>query len=171
MSDLETLFTRLDMARIRHAQDQKEGAIDALAAVIEYLREAGANDHQTLPLNWLGDDLTAKPVGNSKPVFIGGRDGLAVAAVDALKESGLKLKTAFAEVSNAMRGEMTETQLRNLRQSLKSTDKRTPARKQYDAATAKLAALREGECADAPVSLWRKGILAMVADSYGQKTP
>ena len=165
----QRLLELLEDARIKHADDQTAGAIDALGAVIWYLRSGGVAEAHTLPLMWLAHDLIAKPVGNSKSVFIGGREGMAVAAVDALKDSGLKLATALAEVSNSMGGEMTETQIKNWRQSLKLSDKRTPAKQQYEATKSRLATLRNGEFADASDAFWRKAVLAMVARSYGIK--
>ena len=61
--------------------DQTAGAIDALGAVIWFLRSEGVTEAHTLPFMWLAHDLIAKPAGHSKSVFTGGRQGLAVAAV------------------------------------------------------------------------------------------
>ncbi|MGY6636929.1 MAG: hypothetical protein ACXIUO_07320 [Erythrobacter sp.] len=171
MAAIETLFARLETAHRRHAQEQSEGARYALEAVIAYLREAGATPGQILPLSWLAHDMIAKPVGRETPVFNAGREGLAVAAVDALKDSGLKLATALAEVTSAMGGAMTETQLEHLRENIRRTRKRTPARKQYDDAKRALAEHRQGKLAGAPVLSWRAGVIAMVAESYGLKNP
>lgn len=162
----QKLLELLEDARIKHADDQTAGAIDALGAVIWFLRSEGVTEAHTLPLMWLAHDLIAKPAGHSKSVFTGGRQGLAVAAVDALKDSGLKLSDALAKVSKAMNGEMTQTQLENWRESLRRTKKRTPAKKQYEDAKKVLVELREGRFASEPSSSWREGVLAMIAGSY-----
>lgn len=167
----QKLLELLEDARIKHAGEHKAGAIDALGAVIWYLKSEGVSEAHTLPLMWLAHDLIAKPVGHSKPLFNAGREGLAVAAVDALKDSGLNLRSALAEVSEVMNGEMTPTQLENWRESLRRTKKRTPAKKQYEDAKKVLVALREGRFASEPISSWREFVLAMIAGSYGLKKP
>lgn len=169
MDALEILFARLDKARIRHAQDRNEGGIDALAAVIEYLREVGATPGQTLALNWLGHEFTTKEPGNVKPLVDAGQEAIAAAAIDALMESGLTEKAASDEVSKAMGGAKTGKQLRDWRKNIRQNKTRFEAREQYDKARQAMRTQRETHFAGVSDAFWRKTVLAIVADSYGLK--
>lgn len=167
MGDMAALLKKLEAARISHAQDNKAGAIDALCAVIAYLRQNGATEGQTLPLVWLGYDYTDKTPGNVKPLFDAGREAIAAAAIDALMQSGIKEVPASKQVSDAMGGAKSDKQLRDWRGNVREGKARADAREQYDRAMLAMKCLREGEFAAVPVDAWRKGVLAMVANGYG----
>jgi hypothetical protein len=167
--DIATLLEQLEAARVRHAQDKAAGAIDALGAVIHYLREQGATEGHTLPLMWLAYDYTDKTPGNVKPLFDAGREAIAAAAIDALMQTGLTEKAASVDVSKAMGGAKTDNQLRDWRGNVREGKTRAEAREQYHRAKLAMNQLREGDFAAVPVGSWRKGVLAMVAESYGIK--
>jgi len=165
--NLATLLERLEAARIHHAQDNKSGAIDALGAVILYLRQEGATEAHTLPLVWLAHDYLDNTPGNVKPLFDAGREAIAAAAIDALMQSGLKEKPASKMVSDAMGGVKSDKQLRDWRGNVRENKTRPEAREQYDRAIQAMRGLREGRFAAVPVAVWRNGVLAMVSFSYG----
>jgi len=167
MDTLATLLARLDECHDQHAQDQTAGSIDALGAVIHFLKSNGATEGQTLPLVWLGYQFTRKEPGNVKPLFLAGREGIAAAAIDALMQSGMTEKAASDEVSKATGGIKTGKQLCDWRGNVREGKTRAEARDQYDDARRVINALRKGEFAGADASTWRKGVLAMVAHSYG----
>lgn len=167
MDTLATLLARLEECHDQHAQDQTAGAIDALGAVIHFLKSNGATEGQTLPLVWLGYQFTTKEPGNVKPLFHAGREAIAAAAIDALMHSGLTERAASDEVSKAMGGAKTGTQLRDWRGNVREHKARADARVQYDRAMSAMKQLREGEFASADAPTWRNDVLAMVAESYG----
>jgi hypothetical protein len=170
MSDNQNkLMERLEAARNLHAQDQAAGALDALGAVIHFLKCEGATEAQTLPLMWLAHQFQTKEPGNVKPLFIAGREGIAAAAIDALMESGLTEKAASDEVSKAMGGAKTGKQLRDWRGNVREGKSRAEAQEQYDKARQTMRTLRKTHFAGVSDAFWRKGVLAMVADSYGLK--
>ena len=171
MDNLAALFERLEAARIHHTQDNKSGAIDALGAVILYLRQEGATEAHTLPLVWLAHDYLDNTPGNVKPLFDAGREAIAAAAIDALTEGrSLTLKAASDLVAKATGGAKDSQQLRDWRKNLRGKDKaRDDAREQYFRAKRAMATLRAGQFAGASIEAWRKGVLAMVQDAYGIK--
>lgn len=116
MNSLENLFTRLEIARARHAQDEKGGARDALAAVIEFLEDVGATKRHIAVLGWMLHQFEPKKeAGNLKPLFYAYREAIAAAAIDLLMKSGLNEIDASNAVSKAMGGEKTGKQLRDWR--------------------------------------------------------
>lgn len=166
--DLAALLERLEAARIRHAQDQTAGAMDALGAVIFYLRQLGATEGQTLPLMWLGYDYLDKTPGNVKPLFDAGREAIAAAAIDALTEGrSLTLKAASDLVATATGGAKDSQQLRDWRKNVREDKSRREAREQYFRAKQAFEALRAGEYAGLSKETWRKAVLGMVRDQYG----
>jgi hypothetical protein len=146
------------------------GAIDALGAVIFYLRQEGATEGHTLPLMWLGYDYLDKTPGNVKPLFDAGREAIAAAAIDALTEGrSLTLKAASDLVAKATGGAKDSQQLRDWRKNVRERKSRFEAQEQYSRAKQTMEALRAGQFAGAPKETWRKGVLAMVQDAYGIK--
>lgn len=169
MDNLSTLLERLEAARIRHAEDNKAGAIDALGAVILYLRQEGATEAHTLPLMWLGHDYTDTTPGNVKPLFDAGREAIAAAAIDALMESGLTEKAASDDVSRAMGAAKTGKQLLYWRANVREGKARADAQDQYDNARKAMRATRQEHFAGVSDAFWREGVLAMVREAYGLK--
>lgn len=170
MDALATLLARLDECHDKHAQDQTAGAIDALGAVIHFLRSNGATAGQTLPLMWLAYQFSTfkiKEPGNPKPLFPAGRESIAAAAIDMLMESGLNEIAACNGVSKAIGGAKTGKQLQDWRGNIRQNKTRAEARAQYDDACRVFRAMRQAEFAGVDQSTWRKGVLAMVARSYG----
>jgi hypothetical protein len=173
MSDnLKKLVELLEDAHNLHAQDQAAGAIDALGAVIHFLKCEGATEAQTLPLVWLGYHFATfktKEPGNVKPLFIAGREGIAAAAIDALMETGLTEKAASDEVSKATGSAKAGKQLRDWRKNIRQNKTRFEAREQYDKARQAMRTQRETHFAGVSDAFWRKTVLAIVAESYGLK--
>ena len=81
MASLERLLAHLDMAHDDLVQGQEQGKLDALLAVLQYLKDAGASPSQLLPLGALANDLHRPKVGNQKPLLASIREAVAVAAV------------------------------------------------------------------------------------------
>lgn len=165
----DILAARLELAGERHPKEQREAAIDALAAVIEFLRESGAPAKQTIALTWLGHELT-NPHGNTlKPLFDVGRKAIAAAAIDALMTEGDKLKPASIMVAKSMGGAKTDEQLRNWRKNVREGKLRPETTEQYYRASNSFRSMRQGEFAGALPQEWRAWLLALVQATYGEK--
>lgn len=170
MAPLETLLAHLDMAHEDLVQGQQLGKLDALLAVVQYLKDAGASPSQLLPLGALAHDLQHPKVGNQKPLLASTREAVAVAAVDALKDGGMRLADALALVSEATGRALDQTQLEDLRENLRRTKKHSEARKKYDEAKAGFTGFRRDH-PEAPDSTWRDAVLAVVKKRYGGRKP
>lgn len=170
MASLERLLAHLDMAHDDLVQGQEQGKLDALLAVLQYLKDAGASPSQLLPLGSLANDLHRPKVGNQKPLLASIREAVAVAAVDVLKDGGMSLADALALVSEATGRALDQTQLRDLRENLRRTNKRSEAREKYDQAKKGFTGFRR-DYAEAPDSAWRDAVLAVVKKRYGGRKP
>jgi len=170
MAPLERLLAHLDMAHDDLMQGQELGKLDALLAVLQYLKDAGASPSQLLPLGALANDLHRPQVGNQKPLLASTREAVAVAAVDALKDGGMRLADALALVSEATGRALDQTQLEDLRENLRRTRKRSEARKKYDEAKAGFTGFRRDR-PEAPDRTWRDAVLTVVKKQYGGRKP
>lgn len=170
MASLERLLAYLDMAHDDLMQGQELGKLDALLAVLQYLKDAGASPSQLLPLGALANDLHRPKVGNQKPALASMREAVAVAAVDVLKDGGMRVADALALVSEATGGALDQTQLGDLRENLRRTKKRSEAREKYDQAKKGFTESRRDN-AEVQDSAWRDAVLAVVKKRYGGRKP
>lgn len=170
IASLERLLAHLDMAHDDLVQGQELGKLDAILAVVQYLKDAGASPSQLLPLGALANDLYRPKVGNQKPLLASIREAVAAAAVDVLKDGGMSLADALGLVSEATGGALDQTQLGDLRENLRRTKKRSEARQKYDEAKNGFTKFRRDN-AEAPESAWRDAVLAVVKKRYGGRKP
>lgn len=168
-ANCKELSRLLDEAYRLHAQDQKRGAIEALSATVRFLKLEGATEAQTLPLEWLLHDLASKRQGNEKPLFDAGRDGILVAAIDILMESGMTETQARKAVHEAIGKARDKAQLRNLRGHIREGRTNKNSSDQYHEAKAVYRALRENQFATVSEEFWREALLTMVAEQFGLK--
>jgi hypothetical protein len=165
MTEFETLIARLDLAYESFKIDQQNGAIHALAALLDWMQKTGATPQQTMPLNWLGESLTSKRTGNQKPTFDAGRDAIPAAVVSLLMEQcDLKLKDACVLVSKEMRGAMTYQQLRTWRENIHQNRTQPEAQQQYYNSKARFKEAISGK--DMPTDGLKKAILEMVRNQF-----
>ncbi len=162
-SDL--LQVRLDMAYQRHASDNMEGAIDALAAVIEFLKAEGAAAHETLPLIWLAHHMTDKTPG--KPLFEAGQWAIAAAAVDMLKKSGVKLDVACERIARATGGALVASQLKDFRKNVSGYRQRVEVTKQYEQ-NKKILEQKLNEMLP-DKARWETFLVTLVSETFGRK--
>lgn len=118
-SDMDVLLARLDMAAERFKSDKNEGSIDALAALLEWMRKTGFASHQTMALAWLAHDGTYIRQGNESDLNDLGRKAIAAACVTLLiTHCNFSLHDALKAVAAETKGAMTENKLKNLRKEI-----------------------------------------------------
>lgn len=159
----QNLTDLLEAAYQKHAEDQIAGAIDALGAVIWFLKSEGAPSRHTLPLMWLAEHVLGDREGNTKQIFDAGRDGILVAAVDELVSTKLPLDEACSVASKAIRGAKSHISIRNLRKEVRRENCNPRTREQYDSFKQQMRNLLK----DKSMLERRRAITVMLSDVYG----
>lgn len=163
-SDMDLLMARLDMAAKRFKSDKNEGSIDALAALLEWMRNTGFASHQTMALEWLAHDRVYRRQGNEGDLIDIGRRAIAAACVTLLiSHCNYSLGEALKAVANETKGAMTEDKLKNLRKEIGMN--RTvsgTAVQQHDLAIARA----NQSLINLPVKIKSVAILAMAGSLY-----
>jgi hypothetical protein len=163
-NDMDVLLARLDMAAERFKSDKNEGSIDALAALLEWMRQTGFASHQTMALAWLAHDRTYIRQGNESDLNDLGRNAIAAACVTLLiSDCNFSLDDALKAIAAETKGAMTENKLKNHRKEIGM--KRTVSRKaveQHDLAIAQA----NQHLINLSVKVKVEAILAMVRNLY-----
>lgn len=163
-SDMDVLLARLDMAAERYKSDKNQGSIDALAALLKWMRKTGFASHQTMPLAWLAHDRTYKRQGNEIDLSDIGRRAIAAACVTLLiRHCKFSLEDALKAVAVETKGDMTESKLKNFRKEIGIN--RTVSGKaveQHDLAIARA----NQHLINLSVKVKAEAILAMVRELY-----
>jgi hypothetical protein len=166
MTDFEILRADLRAAKVKHANDQKAGALMALEAVSGFLRAQGATSEEMLPISWLLHDMADQGGSPGKPTFEVGRYAIAAAAVDLLKEAGFSLDRACLDVARQTNGRISKTQIKDYRKNMNAGRAKPEAQDIYVKTKQAIRANLKELAPDK--TKWRTPILAAVADAFGK---